>query len=189
MNPIPVRSGQRGVVLAVVLILLLVMTLLAVASLSGTMLEERMSAAQLDRNLSMQAAEAALREAEEVVREDKPTTVTPADDDPAKACAAGLCAAPANATQFMRWSQDSFWADGSGTWAEATIDLGDLTAKPRYIIELMDDAVPDPESCTTGGDVSLESTCTLTSSRYRITVRSADDGRAVVMLQSIYVVP
>ena len=53
----------------------------------------------------------------------------------------------------------------------------------------MDAEVPDPESCITGGDVSLESACTMLSSRYRITVRSAAEGRAAVMLQSIYAVP
>ncbi len=36
-------AGQRGVVLAVVLILLLVMTVLAIASLSGTLMEETIS--------------------------------------------------------------------------------------------------------------------------------------------------
>lgn len=188
MNGMPNRASQGGVVLAVVLILLLVMTLLAVASLSGTVLEERMSTAQLDRNLSMQAAEAALREAEAVVRT-KPTTALAADDDFTKACALGLCAAPANATQYMRWSTDAFWANDSGTWAAAAIDLGDLVVAPRYVIELMDADVPDPENCTTGGDVSLEAACTLTSNRYRVTVRSAAEDRAVVMLQSIYVVP
>src|SRR5690606_39485389 len=42
----PGGRRQHGVVLAVVLILLLVMTVLAIASLSGTLMEERMSTAQ-----------------------------------------------------------------------------------------------------------------------------------------------
>ena len=54
----PVR--QRGASLVVVLILLLVMTLLGLAVLRGTLLEERMSANLLDRSQNFQAAEAAL---------------------------------------------------------------------------------------------------------------------------------
>ncbi|WP_031327456.1 PilX N-terminal domain-containing pilus assembly protein, partial [Xanthomonas phaseoli] len=55
---------QKGVSLVVVLILLLIMTLLGLAVLRSTVLEERMSANLVDRNLSFQAAEAALREGE-----------------------------------------------------------------------------------------------------------------------------
>lgn len=175
--------GQRGVVLAVVLVLLVVMSLLAVASLGGTLLEERMSSAQFDRALALQAAEAAMREAEELAR-GKPAL-------PASGCKNGVCATPdpSKPEDLQRWLGAGFWDTGSGNYAEAAVNVGDLAVKPRYIVELMDDAVPDPENCTTSGDVSLEANCTLLSSRYRITVRSADDDRAVVMLQSIYAVP
>lgn len=180
----PGPARQRGVVLAVVLILLLVMTLLGIASLSSTLLEERMSTAQLDRNLALQAAEAAMREAEQVARGKPPLPA-------AGTCVAGICATPdlLDATEQQRWLNAGFWDDGSGNWAEATVSVGDLTAKPRYIIELMDAAVPDPKTCTTGGDVALEATCNIRSSRYRITVNSFAEGRAAVMLQSIYAVP
>lgn len=58
------RSRQRGVVLAVSLILLLVVTIIAVSSMQGTMLEEKMVGNALDRNLAFQATESAVREAE-----------------------------------------------------------------------------------------------------------------------------
>ena len=184
---IPGRHRQRGVVLAVVLILLLVMTLLAVASLSGTVLEERMGTAQVDRNLSLQAAEATLREAEARVRALNDAEIPAVGDD----CNAGICPMPQPgvADEQQRWLNPGFWDDDSGFWAEFQTDLDDVTAQPRYIIELVDDAVADRQTCTTGGDVSLEANCTLTSQRFRITVRSAQEGRAVVMLQSIYAKP
>lgn len=174
---------QRGVVLAVVLILLLVMTLLGLASLRGTLMEERMSASQFDRSLGFHAAEAALREAE--------TLATSKPSLPSSGCSNGICARPdaAVAADRQRWLNADFWGDDSGNWRQATVEVGDLVARPRYIVELMDDAVADPSSCTTGGDVSLEAGCTMQSSRYRITVRSQQDGRAEVMLQSIYSVP
>ena len=56
---------QRGVALVVVLILLLIVTLLGLASMRGALLEERMSGNLYDRSLSFQAAERALREAQE----------------------------------------------------------------------------------------------------------------------------
>lgn len=58
------RIHQRGAVLAVSLILLLVMTLIAVGSMQGTVLEEKMAGNALDRNLAFQSAESAVREAE-----------------------------------------------------------------------------------------------------------------------------
>ena len=59
---------QRGASLVVVLILLLVMTLLGLAILRGTLLEERMTANLYDRSLAFQSAEGALRDAEVAVR-------------------------------------------------------------------------------------------------------------------------
>lgn len=58
------RNRQGGAVLAVSLIMLLVVTLIAVASMQGTMLEEKMAGNSLDRNLAFQATESAVREAE-----------------------------------------------------------------------------------------------------------------------------
>ena len=56
---------QRGVALLVVLMLLLIMTLLGLASLRGSIMEERMSANLFDRSLMFQAAESALRQGED----------------------------------------------------------------------------------------------------------------------------
>lgn len=55
---------QRGVVLIVSLIMLLVVTLLAVSSMQGTVLEEKMAGNSKDRNLAFQTTESAVREAE-----------------------------------------------------------------------------------------------------------------------------
>jgi len=65
---IHIPQRQRGASLIVVLVLLLVMTLLGLAVLRGTLLEERMSANMFDRSLAFQQAESALREAEDKVR-------------------------------------------------------------------------------------------------------------------------
>lgn len=56
--------GQHGAALVISLIFLLVITIVAVASMRSTMLQERMAGNTRDRNLALQAAESGLREAE-----------------------------------------------------------------------------------------------------------------------------
>lgn len=67
MRAVP-RREQRGVALVVSLILLVLATLIGLASVRGTNLQERMSANMYDRSLAFQRAESALRAAEEAIR-------------------------------------------------------------------------------------------------------------------------
>ncbi len=60
---------QRGAVLIVSLIMLLVMTLLGVSSMKGSAMEEKMTRNLHDKNLAFQAAEAALRAAEQHIQD------------------------------------------------------------------------------------------------------------------------
>jgi type IV pilus assembly protein PilX len=57
-------TRQKGVVLAVSLIMLLIMVVIGLASMQSTTLEEKMAGNYRDQNLSFQAAESALREGE-----------------------------------------------------------------------------------------------------------------------------
>ncbi|MBT8102529.1 MAG: hypothetical protein KJO95_06130 [Gammaproteobacteria bacterium] len=61
------QHRQRGVVLIISLIMLLVVTLLAVSSMQGTVLEEKMAGNSKDRNLAFQTTESAVREAENYI--------------------------------------------------------------------------------------------------------------------------
>ena len=60
---------QRGITLAIVLIMLLIITVLGVASIRGATTQERMTGNFYDRTIAMQAAESALREAFRLVTE------------------------------------------------------------------------------------------------------------------------
>ena len=60
-------STQRGVVLIVGLIMLLLMTMLGLAAMQSTNQQERMAGNMRDRDLAFQAAEAALREGEGLI--------------------------------------------------------------------------------------------------------------------------
>lgn len=173
----PRLDSQRGVALAVVLILLLVMTLLALAAVRGVLLQERMSAGQFDRSLAFHAVEAALREAETRLATGA-LVATGADAD----CTTGVCNTPVP-SDTPRW-EGANWATIS---TEASVaDLGDLAIKPRYIVEYM--GLFDSLTCTTSGDVSAGG-CTQKDDHFRITARSTATGRADVVLQSNFIVP
>lgn len=64
----PLRSAQRGVVLVISLLLLLVLTLIGIAATRSTAMEERMTANQRDQDVAFQAAEAALRDGESALQ-------------------------------------------------------------------------------------------------------------------------
>lgn len=169
-------SRQQGVALVVVLILLLIVTLLGLASLRGTLLEERMSANLFDRSLSFQAVEAALREAEGLVNKENPQA-----GFPASGCTAGLCAKPVvTSGATPRWLDSSF----TGWQQVATWNPGSLTAKPDYFIEFMGLA-PGWVGCNRLRPRNPQ----CMKPRFRITARSVATGRAQVMLQSTYASP
>src|SRR5688572_6865077 len=66
-EPPAYKKAERGVALVVALVLLVVATLIGLAGIRGTNLQERMSANMYDRSLAFQRAEAALRDAERAI--------------------------------------------------------------------------------------------------------------------------
>jgi len=171
---VPSPGRQRGATLIVVLMLLLVMTLLGLAVLRNTTLEERMTANLYDRSLSFQAVESALRQGEALAK------VTAVASVPASGCSDGVCSTPV-ATDADRWLESGF--DG---WQDATNDLSDSnTPMPdaKYIVEYMGEA-PTWPGCDR--KVPIDPLCL--APRFRITAQSSEDGRSTVMLQTNYIV-
>lgn len=166
-----IRPAERGAALMVVLMLLLVMTLLGLASMRMTVMEERMSASMYDRGLSFQAAEAALREAEAIAQ------TGPAFPATGSTCSGGLCTALAHGASgtIDRWLDPDF-----AGWRGAS-NPGAITATPDYIIEHMGEA-PNWPGCDR--EAPVHPRCL--SPRYRITARSSASDRALVVLQSSY---
>ncbi len=173
---------QQGVSLLIVLILLLIMTLLGLASMRVGLLQERMGGGQFDRSLSFQAVEAALREAEARI-ELTPTPTFPSSGS----CSAGLCPTPI-AGAADRWSESSCpqATQVCTGWASATSDVtqNGLTVAPTYVIEYMGKA---PKYLAQVGLSSDEDTQTIDI--YRITARSTQANRATVIIQSNYTKP
>ena len=65
MKKITNHKRQRGAVLVISLIMLLVMTLIGITGMQATVLEEKMAGNYNDQNIAFQAAESTLIEAEE----------------------------------------------------------------------------------------------------------------------------
>ena len=167
---LPMRStNQSGASLIVVLILLLVMTLLGLAVLNNTLLEERMSANMYDRSLGFQAAESALREGEDLA------ATNPADPG-AGVCTGGVCGTPVAANPD-RWTDPSFTG-----WRNATNNLGTLPAPSSFIVEFMGEAPTWP-----GCDRQIPVPALCMAPRFRITARSTAADRAQVILQSNFI--
>lgn len=164
---------QHGISLVVTLILLLMMTLLGLAVLRNTTLEERMSANMLDRTYQFQAAESALRQAEALIAAGSITA-------PGSGCSAGVCATP-TAGASDRWLDDSFggWVGSDGTGNH------DDAITTQYFIEYMGDGGYGPE-CTTSKSTASSTDPNCSMLRYRVTARSQGEGRAAVILQSNY---
>ena len=110
---------QRGMALIVALILLLTMTLLGVTAMRSTTQGERMAGNFRDRNLAFQAAEAALREGENILR----------NDPPPLSMVIGAVQGPSDPVSYdnLGWNTAELY-DGT---------LQGLSAQPRYFIELV----------------------------------------------------
>jgi type IV pilus assembly protein PilX len=116
------KQTEKGVVLIVGLLILLVMTILGVASLQTTSLEEKMAGNIRDRDLALQAAESALRDAESWLE----TIVTVGDFDGT----GGLYGFDDNA-------DDTTWSAGDSiAYPKTHVNtIADVAAQPRFVIQ------------------------------------------------------
>lgn len=137
LHPYAVR--QQGAVLFVSLLLLLVMTLITVAAMQTTTLEESMAANLKDRNLAFQAAESALRDAEQALRADvKPLVQTNPALDPDTYFWIWNWGSLATAPPLPWWQEaahDAAWWQGAASRSEATGTFDTINAAQLGLIE------------------------------------------------------
>lgn len=119
---------QRGVALFVSLVLLLILTILGVSAVQTTSLEERMARNSNDWLLAFQAAESALRDAEDFLE-----TVTSTANF-TDAGANGLWEI-ADVGQIDRWRVEGNWTGGGSVSAPSVIQGVASQPQPRYMIE------------------------------------------------------
>lgn len=167
-------NREQGISLVIVLLLLVAMSLLGIAILRSSAMQERMSANLRDRSITFQAAEAALRYAQEdilgaamVDPDDAWDIRIPTVDD----CVPNLSVCPSGMAPV--WSSvptEAFDFDGAG-----------LSAPPEYWIEYLGLGPAVLGGCEDSGP-AMELNCQ--NPIYRITARSRAEGRAEVVLQA-----
>lgn len=137
-----VNSGdqrrQRGAVLIFCLVFLAVLTLMGMAGMESTILEERMSGNMQDNNTAFQAAESALRVAEAWI---EASATKPATSTDGSTVVWELDAMDPNTADSTDWWADS--ARDASWWssnAEAISGLQGVAAQAEYIIEEYQDS-------------------------------------------------
>lgn len=179
--------GQRGVALVVALILLLVITLVGLAAVSGTIMQQKMTSNFYDRQIAFQATEGALRQGEIAVGAMPASTsssfipgspVRNCSDNSGNHCLANPFTDPSPSPAVAPTTVSGF-------------NAGALAAvQPQYVIEYMGyfPAPPDTVKNLTPNSTSTKHHAGF----YRITARSGDPtnanatNRASVTLQSVF---
>ena len=120
------------------LVLLLVLSLLAVSGMQGSLMQERMSSAQREGTIALEAAESGARDAEEYIEENLVTLADFGTTGP-------LIDATDGDVERPDPHDPDFWADENLT--RAGTPVGDVT--PRYYIEYLGEGF-EPEQRTDG---------------------------------------
>ena len=165
------RGHESGVALLVVLLLLVIVTIIGIASMRGAIMQQRMAANVASRGMAFQVAEAGLRQAELLVRDG---TIT----FPSSGCSAGRCKDAAWSTTANFWTSGSGYEDGT----PVSVGIGDV--RPRFVIE----DYGRTTLSSSGGCIDMTKPCMASVSQnvYRITSYAAVANGAEVILQTIY---
>lgn len=161
------KTTQTGIALVIGMVVLLALTMIGVAAMKTTALEERMVGNNLDRNHGFNAAESALREAEDFLA----SGILPPLDG-----TAGLYE-PTN------WEAAPVWTTASFTDADSRRYTGVLNgATAHYIVEKLPTATGTSVATSLAADVAVED-----AGFYRISaVGRGPSGLSQVLLQTVY---
>lgn len=180
-----VPTRQKGAILVVSLLLLLVMTVLALGASQATRLQERMTGNARDYDLAFQSAEAALRTAERLIDDPLVTPFAPAP------CSSGRCKVfelnivPGNvAYQPASWWDENAWSYAADSTWNATPGSGisgtGMAGKdPQFVIERVEKVYDSYKVSSSGARSSR--------TYYRITsAAQGGTGTAQAVLQSTF---
>lgn len=171
--------------LVVALLLLVVITLVGLAAVHGTIMQQKMASNLFDRELAFQSAEAAMRAATARINTN-PTDV-------ARNCSAGGVTCYANPFNDPNLDTTKIVTVTPGTGAGQYTASNMVVSQPQYVVENMGNFV-DPTS-STGYNQSANAHnygaqgLSTTAIYYRVTARSGDPSvvgdRSVVFLQAM----
>jgi type IV pilus assembly protein PilX len=156
-------KNQSGAVLVVGLVLLLILTVIGLASIRGSDLQERMAGNMRDRNVAFQSAEAALREGESVLN----AALLPVFTGEEPGYWPDLNKQPAMEPRPINWTEEE-WESNSVELPEDTIAR--VVKQPRYAVEKV---IVTGLAASQGSAVDHESVEKMTEAEYfRITSRA-----------------
>jgi type IV pilus assembly protein PilX len=175
----------------VALILLVVITLVGLAAIGTTILQNKAAANQYDRQVAFQSAEAALRQAQAAITTATATQTAPAGFED--------CSTPDGSTTPANVCQSNPFSDTNANVVVTTVPASAYSAgpvasgiQPQYVVQYLGAFMaPTPKVRQIGGPqpYGAGSQGEL-ADYYRITARSADptkvSGRAIVTLQSTF---
>lgn len=166
-------KAQRGVVLIVGLIMVLLISLIALAAIRGSGLQELMAGNVRDRNLAFQAAEAGLREAEARFA---PGATRPQFDG----SDIGFVEALDGSTNSSYWDNYG-WTNQS---VQTSLSLDGVSQAPRYVVE---EVIHTPVAGSDGGSIEFNPNNNTPETLYRITALGygATDGSTVILQSTL----
>ena len=165
-------TSQRGAVLIVALVFMLIISVLGVASMRNATMQERMAGNNKDINIAFQAAEAAVREAEAAM-----DALASIDFDGSN----GLYLSCPDTTDTRTACSEPDWQQRASTgWKGVDDELSNVLRQPEYIIEQI--------SATADPGAALDSDRTIsTQGYYRVTARGfGQSDRTMVVLTTTY---
>lgn len=173
---IPAPHRQKGAVLLVGLIMVLLMTIVGMAAIRGTGLQETMAGNMRERNIAFQASEAGLSAGEDYAEQQSLDSLS------FNGTGGLFQDLSVNGTPVSDWSENDWDAA-----REVTFDLPDLDAEPRYLIEKLDVSEGDIRRML-GSGVSVGATQTIAPRFYRVSSRGVGrSGQADAVVQSVYI--
>ena len=125
-------DNQRGWVLVVGLVILVMLTILSMALMKTTRLEEKMAGATRDMNLSFQAAETALRAAETFIESQTDASLPDAPDE----WLSGIYGPTVDEDITVEWDDDN--SAIAGTLEGDPLELEGVASPPRYMIKQLE---------------------------------------------------
>jgi len=134
-------SRQKGVVLIIGLIMMLLLTIIGLSAIRGSNMQELMTSNMRDRNMAFQAAEAALRFAEGLIDTETSNCGTYTGVN-------GCFTDQNTVTPVLKWNITA-WSNNS---VEANVNLS-VSKKPRYVIEKI--TTKSVVTSDTGGSVEF----------------------------------
>jgi len=172
---------QAGAALPIVLLLLLIVTLLGIASMRGAIMQERMASNTSARSMAFQVAEAGLRQAEIIIRDGTITFPTGLG-----VCSAGRCSMVVPPSD-PAWAATGFWTSGAGFQTGAAVSIGTNSISPRFVIEDFGTTTNAAGGGGGGIDMAKKPPDTGTMQHvYRVTSYAATPNGVEVQLQSLY---